>query len=70
MKQKKNEYEYKDIVIKCSCGNNFTTKSTIKKNILTIEICNECHPFYTKKQKIIDTEKRVDNFNKKFKYNK
>ncbi|HFL8794986.1 MAG TPA: 50S ribosomal protein L31 [Candidatus Azosocius sp. HAIN] len=68
--KKKNENEYKNIIIKCSCGNNFSTKSTIKKAILNVEICSECHPFYTKKQKIIDTEKRVDNFNKKFNYNK
>ncbi|QQG46768.1 MAG: 50S ribosomal protein L31 [Candidatus Azosocius agrarius] len=66
----KNKYEYKTLTVKCSCGKSFITKSTIKKPILTIEICSECHPFYTKKQKIIDTEKRVDNFNKKFKINK
>lgn len=66
MKKKKNEYEYKNLDVKCSCGNNFKTKSTIKKPLLSIEICNECHPFYTKKQKIIDTAKRVDSFNKKY----
>lgn len=68
--KKKNIYNYKEITVKCSCGNSFLTRSTIKKPTLTIEICDKCHPFYTKKQKVIDTEKRIDNFNKKFKYNK
>ncbi len=55
--------------IYCNCGNNFKTKSTINKDILKIEICNKCHPFYTGKQKIIDSSGRVEAFNKKFNIN-
>jgi len=57
---------YHEITVNCSCGNNFKTGSTIKDNELNIEICSNCHPFYTGKQKIIDTAKRVDVFNKRF----
>ena len=54
-----------EISINCSCGNQFTTRSTLCKNI-QIDICSLCHPFYTGKQKIIDTAGRVDNFKKRF----
>jgi len=57
---------YKDIKVVCSCGNSFTTRSTYAKDELHVEICSECHPFYTGKQKIIDTAGRVDRFNKKY----
>lgn len=49
--------EYVDCVVKCSCGNTFTTRST--KPELKIDICNACHPFYTGTQKLIDTGGRV-----------
>ena len=49
----------------CSCGNVIMTKSTLGKDIL-IEVCSECHPFYTGKQKILDTGGRVDRFKKRF----
>lgn len=57
--------EYKEMNVKCSCGHQFITKSSLCKD-LSVEVCNECHPFYTGKQKIIDTAGRVDRFNQKF----
>jgi len=57
--------EYQEINVKCSCGHQFTTGSTLCKS-LSIEVCNNCHPFYTGKQKIIDTAGMVDKFKQKF----
>lgn len=57
---------YHEITVKCSCGNLFTTKSTLADDNLQIEVCSVCHPFYTGKQKILDTAGRVDKFNKKY----
>ena len=56
---------YKDVQVSCSCGNTFTTRSTMHKP-LHVEVCSECHPFYTGKQKIVDTAGRVEKFNQKF----
>ncbi len=58
--------QYKEIKIVCSCGNSFETSSTVGKDILLIEICSKCHPFYTGKQKITDTAGRVEKFQKKY----
>jgi large subunit ribosomal protein L31 len=57
--------EYNAITVTCSCGNSFETRSTLKKD-LSIEVCSACHPFYTGKQKILDTAGRVDKFRKKY----
>ncbi len=57
--------EYSEIKVTCSCGNSFTTKSTLGRD-LTIEVCSACHPFYTGQQKIVDTAGRVDKFRKRF----
>jgi len=57
---------YHDVQVTCSCGNVFTTKSTMPKNDFHIEVCASCHPFYTGKQKIVDTAGRVEKFNQKF----
>lgn len=57
--------EYKDITVTCSCGNTFQTRSTLGHD-LQIEVCSNCHPFYTGKQKIVDTGGRVDKFRKKY----
>ena len=57
--------EYNDIQVTCSCGATFTTKSTMGKP-LNVEVCSSCHPFYTGKQKIVDTAGRVEKFNQKF----
>ena len=56
---------YGEIQVTCSCGHVFTTASALGKN-LNVEVCNRCHPFYTGKQKIVDTAGRVDKFAKKF----
>jgi large subunit ribosomal protein L31 len=57
--------EYKTITVTCSCGNTFETRSTLGED-LQIEVCSSCHPFYTGKQKIVDTGGRVDRFRKKY----
>lgn len=56
--------DYKEAVVKCACGETFTTGST--KQNLHVEICSKCHPFFTGKQKLIDTGGRVEKFKKKF----
>jgi large subunit ribosomal protein L31 len=56
---------YNEINVTCSCGNEFTTRSTLGEE-LSIEVCSACHPFYTGKQKIVDTGGRVDKFRKKY----
>ena len=58
--------KYEDITITCSCGSTFVTRSTSGKESMTIEVCSECHPFYTGKQKIVDTAGRVERFRQKF----
>ena len=58
--------EYKDINVVCTCGNTFTTKSTLGDESLSVEVCSACHPFYTGKQKIVDTAGRVEKFRKKY----
>lgn len=58
--------KYKEIKVTCSCGNTFVTRSTIDKKELHLDICSNCHPFYTGKQKIIDTAGRVDRFKQKY----
>ena len=57
--------EYKDITVTCSCGNTFLTRSTLGSD-LQIEVCSNCHPFYTGKQKVMDTGGRVDKFRKRY----
>ena len=57
--------EYKQTEVVCACGNKFHTRSTIGKQI-SLEVCSECHPFYTGKQKIVDTAGRVDRFRQKY----
>ncbi|MEE0987513.1 MAG: 50S ribosomal protein L31 [Succinivibrionaceae bacterium] len=56
---------YGEITVKCSCGNVFTTRSTLGHDI-QIDVCSVCHPFYTGKQKIVDNGGRVERFNKRF----
>lgn len=56
--------KYTEVEVRCACGNTFKTRST--KPELHLEICNQCHPFFTGRQKLIDTEGRVDRFTKKF----
>ncbi len=56
--------EYVECTVRCSCGNVFKTRST--KSEITVELCNECHPFYTGQQKFVDTGGRVQRFADKF----
>ena len=56
---------YTTINVTCSCGNTFETKSTLGED-LTVEVCSNCHPFYTGKQKMLDTGGRVDRFRKRY----
>jgi large subunit ribosomal protein L31 len=57
--------EYVEVTVTCVCGNKFQTRSTMGKDF-HVEICSECHPFFTGKQKLVDTAGRVDRFRKKY----
>jgi large subunit ribosomal protein L31 len=57
---------YQESKVTCACGSSFTTRSTTPK--IEVEICSECHPFYTGKQKYIDTAGRIEKFKKKYGY--
>lgn len=56
---------YTEIKVTCSCGNTFTTRSTMGDD-LQVEVCSACHPFYTGQQRLVDTAGRVDQFRKKY----
>ena len=56
--------EYNEIEVACACGNSFTTRSTQKS--VRVEICSDCHPFFTGKQKLIDTAGRVERFKRRY----
>ncbi len=56
--------KYQDVEARCACGNTFKTRST--KHELHLEICSACHPFFTGRQKLIDTEGRIERFTKRF----
>jgi len=55
--------DYVECQVHCSCGNEFTTRSTVPS--LRVELCSECHPFFTGKQKLVDTGGRVERFNRR-----
>jgi len=56
---------YDEVAVQCSCGNSFKTRST-HTGELHLDVCSECHPFYTGKQKMLDTAGRVDKFRRKY----
>ena len=56
--------EYNVVTVTCSCGNSFETRSTADE--LKVELCSQCHPFYTGKQKLVDTGGRIDRFERRF----
>jgi large subunit ribosomal protein L31 len=56
--------EYNEVEVRCACGNTFTTRST--KDELRLEICSACHPFYTGKQKLVDTAGMVEKFQRRY----
>lgn len=57
---------YRRVRVSCSCGNQFEVGSILEQDELTLEICSQCHPFYTGKQKLVDTSGRVDRFRRRF----
>ena len=57
--------DYVETQVTCSCGNTFTTRSTVGKP-LHVEVCSACHPFYTGKQKVMDTAGRIDKFRQRY----
>ncbi len=57
--------DYGEIKVSCSCGQEFTTQSTLGKD-LQVEVCSACHPFYTGKQKMVDSGGRVDKFRRRY----
>lgn len=57
--------EYKECTVSCACGNTFVTRSTVGD--IKVEICAACHPFFTGKQKLIDSAGRIEKFNRKYK---
>ena len=65
MKDKIHPNYYTDAQVTCSCGNTFTTGST--KKVLKVELCSQCHPFFTGEQRIVDTAGRVERFKRRYK---
>jgi len=57
--------KYDEVSVTCSCGNTFVTRSTIGRD-LNVEVCSACHPFYTGKQKILDSAGQVDKFKRRY----
>ena len=58
--------DYHNVTVHCACGSTWQTRSTIKGAMLRVEICSSCHPFFTGKQKLVDTAGRVERFQKKY----
>ena len=58
--------DYVDTTVTCTCGSTFTTKSTATSGRINVEVCSQCHPFYTGKQKILDTGGRVARFQERY----
>jgi len=62
--------EYRRVKVVCACGNTFETGTTKKTDVISVDICNKCHPFFTGKQKLVDTGGRVEKFNNRYSRNK
>ena len=58
--------KYDEVQVTCSCGNQFATRSTTSNKQVHIEVCSQCHPFYTGKQKVLDTAGRIDKFRQRY----
>ncbi len=58
--------DYHEVKVVCACGETFVTGSTKKTDTIKVDICSKCHPYFTGKQKLVDTGGRVDKFNKRF----
>jgi large subunit ribosomal protein L31 len=59
--------KYEELLVTCSCGHSFKTRSTLGRKDLHLEICSACHPFYTGQQKTVNTSGRVEKFQEKYK---
>jgi len=57
---------YHEVAVVCACGSTFKTRSTYKSDVLHLEICSKCHPFFTGKQKLVDSAGRVERFQRKY----
>jgi len=57
---------YQDITVTCTCGNSFETRSTMKGGEMRVDVCSECHPFYTGQQRVVDTAGRVGKFQARY----
>ncbi len=64
--KKKIHPKYETCKVSCACGNTFDTRATVSS--INVEICSECHPFFTGNQRYVDTEGRIDKFKKKYGY--
>jgi large subunit ribosomal protein L31 len=58
--------DYHEVTLRCVCGNEVKTRSTAKGDVINMEICSSCHPFYTGKQKLVDSAGRVERFRRKY----
>ena len=58
--------EYHAVKVVCTCGNQFETRSTMEQDVMSVDVCSACHPFYTGKQKILDTGGRVARFERRY----
>ena len=58
--------DYHEVTVVCACGESFKTGSTKKGDVIKVDICSKCHPYFTGKQKLVDTGGRVDKFNKRY----
>ncbi len=58
--------DYHEVTVVCACGSTFKTRSTYKSDVMHMEICSKCHPFFTGKQKLVDSAGRVERFNRKY----
>ena len=58
--------DYHEVTVHCACGHTFKTRSTFKGAMVKVEVCSNCHPFYTGKQKLLDTAGRVERFTRKY----
>jgi len=56
--------DYKECAVTCACGNTFEVRTV--KSVMTVDICNECHPFFTGSEKVVDAAGRIDKFKKKY----
>ena len=56
--------KYETVAVSCACGNSFQTRST--KGDISVDVCGACHPFYTGKQRLVDTQGRIDRFRRKY----